>query len=386
MRGRRRLARRLSVSQALTYSVFGVHMPFLPVWMADRGLSAGEIGFILAVPALLRVMFAAPLTALADHRISAPKLVALLQGAVMLAYVALALANGFWPVLVLTILFAIPNAAVVPLSDTLLMAHARVSGVVYGPVRVWGSVAFLVANVAGGALVALGGPVIVAPALAALSGLAALVSWATPAAERPADREEAELDGAGQAAGGARLLALVILAAAAIHASHAALYSFASLRWAALGHSEGMIGVLWAVGVGAEILLFALAPASLMKPANAVRWLMLGAATALLRFATIATGHDFGAIGEGLLQMLHAGSYGATHLATVALMSNLAPAGGRARMQGRLAAANAFGIAACTMIAGRLFAFAPSFAFAAMLVPAAAGLTLSFVAIRRLAR
>ena len=50
---------------------------------------------------------------------------------------------------------------------------------------------------------------------------------------------------------------LFLLAASTIQASHALYYTFGTLHWRAQGFADGTIGALWALGVVAEIGLFA---------------------------------------------------------------------------------------------------------------------------------
>ena len=52
---------------------------------------------------------------------------------------------------------------------------------------------------------------------------------------------------------------------ACFQASHAAYYGFATLHWRAAGHGELVIGLLWAEGVIAEVVLFACAAAVLRR-------------------------------------------------------------------------------------------------------------------------
>lgn len=50
---------------------------------------------------------------------------------------------------------------------------------------------------------------------------------------------------------------LFLLAASTIQGSHALFYAFGTLHWRAQGFADGTIGALWALGVVAEIGLFA---------------------------------------------------------------------------------------------------------------------------------
>src|SRR5438128_5117214 len=71
----------------------GVTLPFLPVWLETRGLTAAEIGVVLALPPIVRILVAAPLMSLVDRGFEAR---ALLIGAylgVALSYAGLSFAQ-----------------------------------------------------------------------------------------------------------------------------------------------------------------------------------------------------------------------------------------------------------------------------------------------------
>src|SRR5690606_15762330 len=107
-------------------------------------------------------------------------------------------------------------------------------------------------------------------------------------------------------------LTLGFLIGGLIAASHAVFYSFGAISWQAAGISEGRIGVLWAVGTGAEIVLF-FTCASIIRRLGPVRVLALAAGLAVLRWTLTALSPPFAAL--ILLQGLHAASYGLNHLA-----------------------------------------------------------------------
>ncbi|MCA9241786.1 MAG: MFS transporter, partial [Planctomycetales bacterium] len=64
----RGLSIRISVFYGALFVILGMHVPFTPVWLASRGLSAGEISAILAVPFFLRVLVTPTLALSADRR------------------------------------------------------------------------------------------------------------------------------------------------------------------------------------------------------------------------------------------------------------------------------------------------------------------------------
>jgi PPP family 3-phenylpropionic acid transporter len=175
----------------------------------------------------------------------------------------------------------------------------------------------------------------------------------------------------------------LIAAAGCVQASHAGVYAFGSLHWQQQGFSEPAIGSLWAMGVVAEIVLFAAAGRIVGRPSSGLGFLIVGAGAAVLRFALMAL--TPGLVATFALQTLHGLSFGATHLSAMAAISHLAPARARGRAQGFLSTGISLGIAAGTVLSGLLFQAGGARVFAAMAPIAAVGLGLALVAARVLA-
>ena len=62
---------RLATVYAGLFLFNGIQMPYLPAWLADRGLEAGEIGIVLAVPMLARILAVPLATRLIDRHAEA---------------------------------------------------------------------------------------------------------------------------------------------------------------------------------------------------------------------------------------------------------------------------------------------------------------------------
>jgi PPP family 3-phenylpropionic acid transporter len=161
---------------------------------------------------------------------------------------------------------------------------------------------------------------------------------------------------------------MVAAAAALIQASHAVYYGFSALQWQAAGLDGATIGTLWAVGVVAEIALFAASARFSMEPTVL---LFAGAAGAVMRWGAMA--FDPPPVLLLLLQCFHALSFGATHLGALGFVARAAPAGLGASAQGYLAVALALVMAAAMGISGELYARWDSRAYAAMALLAAIG-------------
>ncbi len=88
------LAWRLAAFYAALFVGLGVQLPFLPVWLAAKGLDAGEIGVVLAIPMIVRV-FAIPVaTRAADRRDALRATIVVAATAAVAGYGAVGLAGG----------------------------------------------------------------------------------------------------------------------------------------------------------------------------------------------------------------------------------------------------------------------------------------------------
>ena len=371
---------RLSLLYAVVFTEIGIAMPFMPVWLDALNLDATVIGLLLALPIATRIVATAPLMSLIDRGIGARALLMFGSLAVALTYGLMpGAAEIGWPILaVLVVMNAVAGAPLVPSIDFLTLAAVRRQpGLDYARIRMSGSIAFLLANLAGGVLLTAMGERLAVPIL--LTGLALGASGVAYASRSVAPPPAASMAGPRP-----RLpvrLWLCIGAAAAIQASHAAIYGFGSIHWTKSGFSTVTIGLLWGVGVVAEIVLFAFVARLPSRWRSPFRLIALGGAAAFLR----AVGMMF--VGDHLsalvvLQSLHGLTFGATQLGAMAAVSAFAPDGARGRAQGTLSAANASVSACATLLSGFAYREGGALAFLLMAPLAAIGLGLGFAASR----
>lgn len=307
---------------AAQFFAFGVILPFLPAVLAARGLAPAEVAAVLASGSAVR-LFAGPAGGRLADALAAPR--AVLAAAALLALLAACgfwLAAGFLALLLANAAMSAGMAPIGPLSDALAVAAARRVPFDYGRVRAAGSIAFIAASLLAGLAAdrfgieaALG--LMVAGVVATLLAALALPPSPPPGAMR----------GAGGLAGLVaplrhRALAWLILASALVHGGHAYYYAFGTLHWQAIGLSPGLIGGLWATGVVAEIVLF-LWGRGLVRRLGAVRLTLLAAACAALRWTATAFAADPWLLFP--LQVLHAGTFGAQHLAAMLVLGRVVP-------------------------------------------------------------
>jgi PPP family 3-phenylpropionic acid transporter len=351
---------RVALFFAALFAAAAVNTAFLPLWFADRGLSAVAIGQVLGAAALLRVIAGPGWGALAD-RIGRRNV--MLGASVSAAGAALLYlpAHGFIPLLLVAAVQGVAGSALNPLIDSLALALARDGRMEYGKVRSIGSIAYMVASAGPGWLLSLTGSWPVPWLLGACYGAGAIVTKLLP--------DTGGRSGARRTLTGLRLFAirpfrLTVLSSALIQGAHAAYYGFAPLFWRSQGLSDGLIGLLIAEAIVAEVALFAwgrpmierLGPAGLTACAAAasiVRWTAMACAPPLALLAAI--------------QLLHAATFAMQHFSAMLVLSRAIPPERAATAQA-LHAAVGYGAPGglLVLLAGFLYARFGGLAFLAM--------------------
>jgi PPP family 3-phenylpropionic acid transporter len=360
---------RLSLFYGAFFIYLGLSMPFVPAWLAAKGLDAREIGIVLAAPMVVRVVVVPLATRLADRFGRLQAALVLAAWASVIAFALVGAASGFAAILATYALAAAVLAPVLPFADALALRGLKGRAASYGSVRLWGSVTFIVANMGGGLLLArLGAVDVIWAVVAALALTAAAALAVDPLAVEAGESQDGARPG-GSLWRSPGFLA-VVLGASLIQASHAVMYGFATLQWAARGIPGPEIGLLWAIGVVAEVALFALS-ARVVGWLGAAGMIMLGGLGGVVRWTAMALDPPVAAL--PLLQVLHALSFAATHLGTMHYLAQVAPARRGATAQGDFVAVQGIVFAAAMSLAGVLVGAYGDLAYAAMAAAAAVG-------------
>ncbi len=375
-----RFALKLGLFYAAYFLFGGVQLPFFPLWLEARGLDARTIGLVIAVPALLRIV-ATPIIAHQADRYRAIKTTLVAGSAVGLcAMTVVGWVDG--PVAIL-LAFAVAMAALaplLPLSDAYALSGLGARGRTYGSVRLWGSVAFIAGNVGAGFLLEWLAPghliwLIVstlALVLAAALALTPLDAGPRPVALTPAPSPKILLRNPAFLA--------VVLASSMVQGSHAFYYGFSTMDWRASGLDGRLIGVLWGLGVAAEVALFALS-GRLPTWLRPTALLAIGGAGAIVRWTAMAFDPPTAMLPA--LQILHAASFGAAHLGMMGFLARAVPRELAATAQGFAATWSGLVNASATFVSGFAYAASGSLAYLVMAAMALVGLTSALYAGRR---
>ena len=356
----------------------GVHLPFFPVWLESKGYDAAQIALILSLPMFLRVVTTPFVTAFADRTRDRADIL------IVLVVLSLALASGYLffdgyaAVLAISILLAIAWTPHSPLTDSLALSGVRRFGSNYTRMRIWGSTAFLLANLGGGIIIARAGPAIVPLLIVVGLGGTLVAGAAAPRLGRP--RLASPLSATDLPATPSlmsRHFLLLVGGAGLITSSHAFLYGFSSIYWKSLGIAESTVGILWAWSVICEVGLF-LAFTRLFGHLSATALISISGAFAILRWIVfpLVWPSGLGVPGFFAVQALHAFSTGMMLIAVQKLIAESVPEERTGAAQGIAFFANGMSMALFTLASGPLYDRFGAGGFLAMAVVATAGFVL----------
>lgn len=345
------IPQRIATNIFATFLVIGAYVPFLPVWLESRGITKEEIGLIFAAALWAKIPVGLLVSTIADQTGDRKVLLIVTSIVTFLGFCAFPYLSGFWPLLIAWAIVGTLLTTLIPLADSLAVSAMKRTQMDYGRVRLWGSVAFILVSVLGGIYLETRNDDAVMHILL-LSSAIMVVSACTLPNLRETPRTQRKI----------ALFELLkipnfvvfVLTAAILQASHAALYGFATLHWIEAGIDKTLIGILWAEGVVAEILLLAFSTYLLRRLGVSGLFLLAGIA-GVVRWSVLGTTTYVPAL--VLTQALHALTFAGTLIASIGYISQTVPKDQSATAQGLydgLAMGFLFGVAMA--IAGWAFA------------------------------
>lgn len=306
-------AARIALVFCAPMMVNGIALPFFPVWLETLSMSDFQIGIVLAVPLFVRV-FTAPIAGMVADRIGERSIVLLWSALLsLLTAVALFATGSFWPVLLLYTLQGAVYSPYVPITEAIMLSGVRRWNFDYGKMRLWGSLAFIVATMIGGWLAGLYGGAMVLPAMAAAFVLTVLGAVIAPRIGKP--RRPSPIAAMATMPAKSTLrqrdVQLMLIGVSLVNSSHAMLFAFSAIYWQKMGFSGVDVGILWSAGVLAEVGFF-LFSVELRRRFNLWSMMIVGSAVAVLRWILFPMEMSFA--GYFALQCLHAFTYAIIHM------------------------------------------------------------------------
>ncbi len=306
---------RLSSFYLFYFAALGVLAPYWSLYLKGLGFDAVAIGQLMAIPMATKLIAPYVWGWLGDHlghRMSIVRLGSLLT---TIIFSSVFWVTGFWQLGAAMVLFSFFWNAVLPQFEAVTFDYLGKDVSRYARVRVWGSVGFILTVLALGLLVDLYGPRSILPVLLSFYG----AIWLSSLTVRDKDSKLHPIEQP-------PILEILRLPAVIaffvvcflLQAGHGAYYGFYSIYMESVGYSKTVIGLFWAIGVLAEVIVFIFMH-RLLKRFGARRVLMASLGLAVLRWILIGNfPHSLAAILSA--QTLHAATFGTFHAAAIHLV------------------------------------------------------------------
>ena len=236
---------RLAALYAALFILPGIAMPFFPIWLKAKEVDATLIGVVLAVPMVARALAIPVIAREVDRRDAVRAALVFASLTTFGGYMLVGLSSGVIAIFAAYTLTSLFSTPLMPLAETYALRGLMARKRAYGPVRLWGSFAFIVGNFAAG----FAADVIPARHLiwlmVASSALVALAAFEL--APLPASGPEDSLRArSGRESLCGPAFVSMLAAASLIQASHAVFYGFSAVQWHAAGLDGTLIAALWA--------------------------------------------------------------------------------------------------------------------------------------------
>ncbi|OGI45170.1 MAG: MFS transporter [Candidatus Muproteobacteria bacterium RBG_16_65_31] len=306
---------RLSGFYFFYFATLGALVPYWGLYLQSVGFTARDIGNLMALLMIARIVAPNVWAWFADHRQNRMRVVRYSAFLTPVTFAGVLLGADFWWLALVMLLFSFFWHASLPLLEVLVMQHTGARPGAYGRVRLWGSLGFIAAVLALGPVIDARGPRLVPLVLLVLMLGIWLFSLTLP-----------ESEARGRVEHPTSFIRLILrpeifaflLACFLMQVSHGPYYTFYTIYLEGHGYSKALIGLLWALAVLCEIGVF-LAMARILRHIGlrevllasflfaAARWLLIGFFPASLAVLVAA-------------QTLHAVTFGAFHAAGMQLV------------------------------------------------------------------
>jgi PPP family 3-phenylpropionic acid transporter len=306
---------RLSSFYFFYFATLGALVPYWSLYLKSAGFGARAIGGLMALLMVSRIVAPYLWGWLADHRgqrMSVVRVAALLS---VVSFAGVFVSADFWWLAGVMLLFSFFWNATLPQVEAATLSHFGGQGGRYARVRLWGSVGFIVSVVVlGWALDRVSAWWLLPVLMLLLAGIAG-ASLLMPERELAADTTH---PGPLTSVFLRPEVAAFLFTAFLMQASHGPYYTFYTIYLGLYGYSKTDIGLLWALGVVCEIIVFLLLHRARVR--IGLRQILLASfALAALRWALI------GCFPQDIYllvfaQTLHAATFGAYHATAVEMV------------------------------------------------------------------
>lgn len=297
------------------YAFIGMFAPYWSLYLQSVHFNAVEIGMLMSVQPVMRMLAPNLWGWLADHT---GKRLLVIQVAASLSavfYLGVFTITSFWGMLLVLALMSFFWSASMPLVEATTLSYLGSRTARYGRLRSWGSVGFIVSVVGLGYAFDY-----IAISWLLWAGLICELGILIFSRQLPATQvfpHHTDVQSIRQILLQPRVM-LLFAACFLMAAAHGPYYTFYSIYLVKHGYAKSAVGQLWALGVICEIAVFFLM-SKLTQRYGFTRILAVSFSLAVVRFMLIGWGVDFLLL-LLIAQMLHAATFGAYHAASLGLV------------------------------------------------------------------
>ncbi len=303
---------RLSGFYFFYFATVGCFVPYWSLYLKQSGFNSVEIGQLSAL--LLGTKIIAPNIWgwLADHTGKSIRIIRLASFFAALLFAGFIFSQSYLWFALITLAFSFFWNAVLPQFEAVTLFHLKEQAYRYSRIRLWGSVGFIIAVLGVGRLLDKE-PIALLPFIViALLTLSWIVTLLTP--ETKVISHESVSVGLWQILKKPELVAFLIVNIL-LQAAHSPYYVFYSIYLKHHQYSATVTGLLWALGVVAEIVLF-MYMGRLLKKTSLRKVLLFSIVLAIARWLLIAWYPD-NLIVLTCAQLFHAATFGAAHVTAI---------------------------------------------------------------------
>jgi MFS transporter, PPP family, 3-phenylpropionic acid transporter len=303
---------RLSSFYLCYFAALGSFIPYWSLYLKENGFNPAEIGQLSALLVGTKIIAPNLWGWIADHSRKNLPIIRWTSFFAALLFAGFLAIHNYMEFAWLTIGFSFFWNAPLPLFEAATLAHLQAEPHRYSRIRLWGSVGFILTVVGVGKLLDTQSILLLPVLITSLLGFTWLTALVTPESRTTShDHSTVKITSIIKKPEVIAFLLVFIL----IQFAHAPYYVFYSIYLKEHLYSTSTTGLLWSLGVIAEIVLFLLMKGLLKR--YSLRGILLASLLfAILRWVLIGGYVD----NLGLLllaQLLHAATFGAAHIAAI---------------------------------------------------------------------
>jgi len=306
---------RLSGFYLFYFALIGALIPYWSLYLKDLGFSARDIGVLMAMMLITKIVSPNVWGWIADH--TGKRMVIVRIGCLLAAvsFTGVFLGNDYWWLVMVMLTFSFFWNATLPQFEVTTFNYLGKQSHRYSSIRLWGSVGFVVTVAVLGPVLDVQGVTVLPMILMMLFMGLFLSSLLVP--EKAAQHLHLAHEPLLKVLRRPEVLALLVVCFL-LQASHGPYYTFYTIYMEEHGYSRSLIGQLWALGVVAEVGAFLLMHRWVPRfglrnlllvslGLTALRWMLIGQFPELIAVMIFA-------------QVLHAASFGIYHAVAIQLI------------------------------------------------------------------